>query len=285
MIMATLAPSRTEDPGRTAATSAPGRAAARTDVTFARVLRSEWIKLYSLRSSTVLLLSTVTAMVGIALLGAWGTVMAAEEGKPSPEAVIQTLPAAGLTFAQMVIGALAALLISSEYGTGMIRSTMIAVPRRTPAVAAKALLIAAVAYLVGTISASISYFLIQPVLAEKDFDFELSADVLGSVLRAGLYLSLVAVMGLGLAALLRHSAGSIVTLTALLLVLPTALSMIPGDFASDLAQYLPSNAGNQLTAIEIADGALTQLQGGLVMAAWALTPFIASLIVTKHRDV
>jgi ABC-2 type transport system permease protein len=255
------------------------------NVSFARVLRSEWIKIRSLRSTIILLLSTIAVMVGLGSLGAWGITMAAEEGQPLTDQVIHTMPSGGLTFAQLLIGSLAVMLISSEFGTGMIRSTMTAVPGRVPAVTAKALLIAIIAYLVGTASAFITYFAIQPVLTAQDLGFELTGTVARSMLLAGVYLSLIALLGIGLGSLLRNSAGSIVALSALLLVIPTALSMIPGDFASDLARYLPSNAGQQLTAVEITEGALTQAQGGLVLAAWALIPFIAGLIAIKRRDL
>ncbi len=255
------------------------------NVNFPRVLRSEWIKIRSLRSTVILLLCTAAVMVGLGSLGAWGITTAAEEGQPLTDQVIHTMPSGGLTFAQLLIGSLAVMLISSEFGTGMIRSTMIAVPGRVPAIAAKALLMAVIAYLVGTASAFITYFTIQPILAAQDLGFDLTGTVVRSILLAGVYLSLVALLGIALGTLLRNSAGSIVALSALLLVIPTALSLIPGEFASDLARYLPSNAGMQLTAVEIAKDALTQAQGGLVLAAWALIPFIAALVLVKRRDV
>lgn len=254
-------------------------------VTFHRALHSEWIKLRSLRSSLILLASTIAVMVAIGALGAMG-VTSADEGDPmASEAVIQTLPGAGLVFGQLTIGALAALIICSEFATGMIRSTVIAVPRRVPAVLAKALLLSVVSFIIGAISAATTYLVVQPILNINDMGFDLDQAVVGSILCTGLYLTLIALMGLGLGALMRNSAGSIVTLTTLLLVLPTALSMIPGEFASTLSEYLPSNAGAQFTATQIAEDALTQLEGGLVLGAWALIPFFISLVVFKRRDV
>jgi ABC-type transport system involved in multi-copper enzyme maturation permease subunit len=116
-------------------------------------------------------------------------------------------------------------------------------------------------------------------------EFAFSSEVLGSILCTGLYLSLVSLMGLALGTLLRNSAGSIVTLSALLLVIPMVLSMIPGEAIANISKYLPSNAGAQLTATQITDGALTQLQGGLVMAAWAIVPLAIALVTVKRRDV
>lgn len=254
-------------------------------VTFTRTLHSEWIKLRSLRSSLILLACTIAVMVVIGAFGAMG-VTSADEGDPmASDAVVQTLPAAGLVFGQLTVGALAALMICSEFATGMIRSTIIAVPRRVPAVIAKALLISVVAFIIGTVSAVSTYVIVQPILNSNDMGFGLDQAVTGSILCTGLYLTLIALMGLGLGTLMRNSAGSIVTLTTLLLVLPTALSMIPGEFASTVSEYLPSNAGAQLTATQVADGALNQLQGGLVLGAWALIPFVASLVVIRRRDI
>ncbi len=201
------------------------------------------------------------------------------------EQALQGTVTGGLAFAQLIVGSLAILLIASEFGTGMIRSTMIAVPRRIPAVLAKALVVALVAYVVGTVSAFITYFAVQPVLSPSDMGFAFSTEVLGSILCTGLYLSLVSLMGLALGTLLRNSAGSIVTLSALLLVIPMVLSMIPGEAIENISKYLPSNAGAQLIATQITDGALTQLQGGLVMAGWAIVPLAFVLVAVKRRDV
>lgn len=269
----------------TAITNTGRSSAAHGGVNFGRIARAEWVKLRSLRSTAVLLTCTVAVMIALGMLGAWGNVLAADDGNPVTDQAIQATTTAGLTFSQLIVGAMAVLLIASEYGTGMIRTTMLAVPRRVPAVLAKSLVIALAAFVVGTGSAFLTYFAVQPVLAPDDMGFELDAAVAGSLLSTGLYLALVALMGIALGALLRNSAGSIVTLSALLLVIPMALSMIPGKFATEVSRYLPSNAGNQLTSTSIAEGALTQLEGGLVMAAWATIPLIAALVAVRQRDV
>lgn len=255
-------------------------------VTFGRVLHAEWIKFWSLRSTAYLLLATVATMVCLGTLGAWGLTAAMDDGHPVTDAMIHALPSGGLTFGQLLIGALAVLFISAEYASGMIHATMTTVPARTPVLAAKALIIAAVSSVVGAGSALLTYAAVQPLLRPDGLDFALSTEgVAGSIARTGLYLALVALLALALGALLRSSAGGIVTLSALLLVLPTALSVISGDLAAEIAEYLPSNAGDQLVAIEIADDALTQLQGGLVMGAWALVPLLAATVLLKRRDV
>ncbi|NKX50466.1 ABC transporter permease, partial [Arthrobacter deserti] len=151
---------------------------------------------------------------------------------------------------------------------------------------AKALVIAAVAAVVGILSSFATYFLMQPVLAPYGFEFGLDVeDLVQSMLLSGAYLALAALMALALGSLLRNSAGGIVTLVALFLVLPTVLGFIQLDWVQDALPYLPPNAGRQLLALEVAEGELSQLQGGLVMAAWSAVLLAAAAVATKTRDV
>jgi ABC-2 type transport system permease protein len=265
-------------------------------VNFARALRSEWIKFSTLRSTWILLATTIAVSIGIGVLGAWGIGSGIEsiraEGQ-DPAAVgldpsmVHLMAVGGLDFGQLIIGALGVLLVASEYSTGMIRSTMTAVPRRIPALAAKAVVVAAVAAVVGIVSSFATYFISQPVLSQYDLAYGLDVEnLVQSILLSGVYLALVALMGLALGSLLRNSAGGIVTLVALLLVLPIVASMLQFDWVKDgIEPFLPSNAGHQLVVLQVADGDLTQLQGGLVMAAWAAVLLAAAAVTTKTRDV
>ncbi|NKX55610.1 ABC transporter permease [Arthrobacter mobilis] len=264
-------------------------------VNFLRALHAEWIKFTTLRSTWILLATTLAAMVGIGLLGAWGVATALEQAADSgrdPGAdgvrpqLLYLMPTGGIDFAQLIIGSLGVLLIASEYSTGMIRSTMTAVPDRLSPLFAKALVIAAVAAVTGIVSSFATYFLMQPVLAGYGQEFGLEVEnLVPSMLLSGAYLALASLTALALGSLLRNSAGGIVTLVALFLVLPTVLGLIQLDWIQDALPYLPSNAGRQLLALEIAGGDLTRLQGGLVMAAWSAVLLAAAAVVTKVRDV
>ncbi|MFD1214646.1 ABC transporter permease [Arthrobacter sp. GCM10027362] len=273
----------------------PAARPAARGVNFLRALHAEWIKFTTLRSTWILLATTVAVMVGIGLLGGWGLGsaldQAAAEGR-DPAAVgvepqlLYLMPTGGIDFGQLIIGSLGVLLIASEYSTGMIRSTMMAVPDRLSPLFAKAVVIAAVAAVTGIVASFATYFLLQPILSGYGQEFGLAVEnLVPSMLLAGVYLALASLIALALGTLLRNSAGGIVTLVALFLVLPTVLGFIQLDWIQDALPYLPSNAGRQLLALDIAEGELTRLQGGAVMAAWTAVLLAAAAVATKTRDV
>ncbi|MDN3903126.1 ABC transporter permease subunit [Arthrobacter sp. YD2] len=289
----------------TATTSKNHRAPAPagTGVNFMRVLKSEWIKVNTVPSTVILLAITVVVMVGLAALAAWQVVVVLDmiKGASTPEEamtfgdpqiyqdLIPEIPASGLFFGQLLIASLAVVLIASEWGTGMIRSTFSAVPKRIPALLAKNLVIAVISFVIGAGAAFISYLVAQPILNSGDLSLSLDDQgVLASILNTGTCLALIAVFSMAIGTLLRNTAGGVVTAIGIIFVLPLVVSIVEGiaDWIPDAARFLPSNAGTQLvTAGTVADGALTQLEGGLVLAAWALVLLIISLVVTKRRDV
>ena len=212
-----------------------------------------------------------------------------QAGPPAADSLVRDIPASGLFFGQLLIASLGVVLIASEWGTGMIRSTFSAVPKRTPALLAKNLIIAVVSFVVGAGAAFISYLLARPILGSADLSLNLGDEgVLASILNTGTCLALIAVFAMAIGTLLRNTAGGVVTAIGIIFVLPLVVQIVSGlaDWIPDAARFLPSNAGTQLvSAGPIADGALTQLEGGLVLAAWAAVLLLASLIVTKRRDV
>lgn len=277
-------------------TSGPG-------VNFFHVLKSEWIKVTTVPSTVILLSITLVVMIGLSALFAWSMAssQASAESFTSsdPEIAAQLAatdygelalnsPSAGIIFGQLLIASLAVVLIASEWGTGMIRSTMVAVPKRIPALLAKNLIIAAVAFVLGAGAALISYFVAQPFLAPEDIDFPITTDgVLLSIINTGSVLALMAVIAMSIGTLLRNTAGGVVTAIGLLMVLPIIVQIFSGlaDWIPDAARFLPSSAGEQMVAISIADDALNQWQGALVLGGWALVLLVVSLVVTKKRDV
>lgn len=270
-------------------------------VNFGRVLKSEWIKITTVRSSVVLIISTVIVMVGLAVLGAWSFAAVAQsdaemsaefqiplEGPGSAAAMALTVPSSGLTFGQLTIASLAVVLIASEWTTGMIRSTLVAVPKRTPALLAKTVIVAGIAFLVGLASALASYLIAQPVLAAGNIDFALTQDgVIASIINTGTFLALVAVISMSIGILLRNSAGGIVTAVAVFFVLPLIGELLSGlaDWVPDALRFLPGTAGLQMVAVTASEDALSRWEGGLVMGAWALLLLVVALLVAKKRDV
>ncbi|MGF9647873.1 ABC transporter permease [Pseudarthrobacter oxydans] len=290
--------------------TAPTRSSAGSrGVTFGGVLRSEWIKLWSLMSTRILLLLTLAAIVGVGAL----TVLirytyldemirsAREQGQTmTPEMLeasfppgsgldLYNLPNAGLQIGILILGSLAVLFMSSEYATGMIRSTMNAVPRRTPAFVAKAIILAVISYVITTIAGAVTFLIAMPVFQGMGFDLDWSTDgVLYSIFTGGLYVAGVALIGLSLGTLLRNSAGGITVLVAMFFVLSIAagfMTFIPGEFWKYVPQYIPSEAGGRFLSIGHTDGVIDPWHGGLIFLGYVLLFLIPAMITLKKRDV
>lgn len=266
-------------------TTQTSRFGADSGITFGRVLKSEWIKVTTVPSTIILIATSAVVMIGLALLFAWSLGLVADDASPAGAFAV---PSSGLAFGQLLIASLAVVLIASEWGTGMIRSTMVAVPGRTQALIAKAAVIAAISFVVGFASALVSYFVTQPILEAQDLGFSLGDDgVFLSVVNSGTFLALVALISMSTGALLRNTAGGIVTVVGVFFVLPVILQTLAGlaEWIADVARFLPGEAGMQMVAVTTPDGTLTRMEGGLTMAAWALALLVLAVVVTKRRDV
>lgn len=253
---------------------------------FDRVLAAEWIKFATLRSTWILLAVTVVLTAGLPIL--FASVIGTVSGPRRAEITANGLSGVvfnGMSLAQLIIGALAVLFLSSEYTTGMIRSTMTAVPTRLPVLAAKAVIIAVVSYVVTTASVYIAFLVANPILTGYGTGITVTGDVTRSYLLAGVYVAAVALIGLALAELLRNSAGGITALAGLIFVLPVVFELIPVDFFTQLGKYLPGSAGRRLYAVQLPSGELTQLQGGLVLGAWVVVLLVGAAVSIRRRDV
>lgn len=222
------------------ALTAPRPALAGARITFGRVVRSEWIKLTSLRSTAWSLALIVLIGVGLA------AVLAATvdlDGAPADAAVAQdvtlSVTTVGFTLGQLVAAVLGALSLGGEYATGMVRSTFAAVPRRLPVLWAKAVVLFAAVTVTGAVTAFGSWAATYGLLDGKDLASPLDGDLLLALLGGSAYLGLVAVFALGVAAAVRTSAGSIAIALGILLVLPT-LVMVLGSAVDWLADVQPS---------------------------------------------
>ncbi|MFF1613259.1 ABC transporter permease [Amycolatopsis sp. NPDC058278] len=187
-------------------------------VTGVRVLRSEWLKFRSLRSSP---LAVVVAVVGMIALG-WVFSAADASRWPvmRPQARLRFDPTdvsiRGYVLAQLVIGVLGVLVVSGEYGTGMIRATFSAAPTRLPVLWAKLAIFAVVSFVVGTVSSFAAFLGGQAFLSSQHIETTLSAPgVFRAVFGVGLYLTVAGMLGVALGWLIRHTAGAIATLFGL----------------------------------------------------------------------
>ncbi|HEX4703627.1 MAG TPA: ABC transporter permease [Pseudonocardiaceae bacterium] len=256
-------------------------------VTQLRVLRSEWSKFWTLRSSYITLAATVLGMIGFGVLfsavtaNRWPVMHAAAKLEFDPTRVSLR----GFELAQLIIGVLGVLLVTGEYGTGMIRASMSAAPKRLPVVWAKAAVFTAVAFVAGEVSAFVAFFAGQALLSSQHIQTSLSApEVLRTVFGTGLYLTMVGLLGVALGWIIRSTAGGIATLFGLLLVLPALGDALPQDWAQHIVPYLPSNAGQSITAIHPDPGMLGPWTGFGVFCLYAVVGFVAAAILVKRRD-
>ncbi|MPV38098.1 ABC transporter permease subunit [Georgenia subflava] len=261
-------------------------------LTFGGVLRGEWIKLLSLRSTWWTLGITVVIMTLFALLQATSVQflmdqpeMAGMEEFTMHGAEVVT---AGYQFGMVTIAVLGALLMTGEYSTGMIRSTFAAVPARLPVLAAKAIALTVVTIAVAVVSLALSYLVSMPILSGYDLvpalDDPDTWQVFGGMV---FFLVMVALLSLGLGAVLRHTAGTITAVLGLLLLLPIALQFISLDWVQDVLTYLPLSAATAFLAVNPAfsmSGELTPWQGAGIVAAYTVVALVAGAISLRRRD-
>ncbi|WP_157413688.1 ABC transporter permease subunit [Agromyces allii] len=273
-----------------AATATPARA---TRLSFAGVLRSESIKLRSLRSTTWSYLIVIAISLGMALIMSLSMVSMIEGDAGIAPAdqqggILLQSSVFGVYFGQLVAGVLGVLVISGEYTTGMIRSTLTAVPKRLPALAGKAVVLFVATFVVGLVANLAAFALSSAIFAGIGVSASLlEPAVILPLLGGALYLALVAVFALGVGTMLRSSAGGIAAVLGLLLLLPTVLQLIPADWAHDLIPYLLSNAGMNMftstTAEATADGLGVWLNL-LIVLGWVAASAVGAAVLLKRRD-
>ncbi|MFI1093171.1 ABC transporter permease [Streptomyces sp. NPDC020917] len=261
--------------------------AARGHVTQARVLHSEWIKLRTLRSTFFTLLTAMVAMIGLGALFSyftsshWASMSPGERAHFDP--ALTSLR--GYFLAQLAIGVLGVLMISGEYATGMIRSTLSAVPKRLPVLWAKAALFAAVVWVLMTASALVAFLIGQSLLSSHHLGMSLSdPGALRMVMGAGLYVTVVGLLGVAIGALIRNTAGGIAALFGLLLIIPVLGEALPSSWGNHVNQWLPSNAGQSLLALHHEAHTLQPWTGFAVFCLYAVVALAGAAYLLKRRD-
>jgi ABC-2 type transport system permease protein len=264
---------------------------ARTRPSFLGILRGELIKLLSLRSTWWMLAATVVLITLVSLAVAWSLDAMAANPLTAPELARTNgaeLVSGGFQMGMVTIAVLGSLLITGEYSTGMIRSTLAAVPTRTPVLVAKAIALAALTTVISVLSIALSYLVTMPLLgryhlvpALDDMDTWLTfGGTVYFLIAAGLF-------ALGVGTLLRSSAGTITAALLVLLVLPGVLSFINLDWVQTIADYLPLPASSAFLGSgspSAAGAAMAPVTGILVIALYAVVPLVVGALVLRRRD-
>jgi ABC-2 type transport system permease protein len=250
-------------------------------------LRSEWIKLRSVRSTMWSLLVTLVLTVGLgALLCAARVARASRlDGRDLRAFDPTSFSLTGLFLAQLAIGVLGVLVISSEYSTGQIRATLGATPQRRLLLAAKVLVFMAVVFVVGLMACMSAFFIGQSILSAK---FQQAAigdpGVLRAVVGGAVYLAVLGALGVGLGTMLRRTAGAIFALVGLLLILPIIIGFLPSPWNND-SKYLPLQAGQAIfRAAPPVSGDLSLWVGFGVFCGYALVSLVLGALLLTRRD-
>ena len=255
-----------------------------------RVLRSEWTKFRTLRSTYIILTIAVILFVGLAVIIAYsvGTLFERGEGPEMEITVpVEALDAVlgGLLLAQLAIGVFGVSIGTNEYSTGMIRATLAAVPRRWPVITAKAFLVFMVTLLVMIPAGFAAFLLGQAIVSQYGLVVSLSQDgVIRALFGTGLYLGGVAVLGLAVGMIVRSAAGGIAILVGVLILLPVVLPLIQFDWITDIHPYLPSEAGQLIYQIVPRSDVLTPWTGYAVMVAYCVVLIGIATYLLRRRD-
>ncbi|RRR98414.1 ABC transporter permease [Glycomyces terrestris] len=260
-------------------------------VVFPRVLLSEWTKFRTLRSSWITLGLSLVLLGGLGAIAAFTYSPGGAEVTDGPPGIAGrpldavSLALMGLSFASMVVGVLGVLLSAGEYSTGMIRSTLAAVPKRLPVLWAKTLVAFAVVSAVATLGAFAAFLIGTAGLDGEAVARSLGDDgVVRSLAGAGAYLGLTAVFGVALGTLLRSPAGAIASLVGILLLVPGLAMLLPESWYDALNPYLPSNAGGAAYALTQAPDGLAPGEGLAVYAAWVALALAGAAVRLKRAD-
>ncbi len=246
------------------------------------VVRSEWTKLWSVRSTlwTVVALLAVTLGFSALICAVTGT---ADVGDSEFDATAQSL--VGLYFGQVAAIVLGVLCVTSEYSKGGIRTTLTAVPNRVRLVLAKAIVVAAVTLVVGLAASFGSFFLGQSLLSGDGASVTLGdQDVLRAVVGGALYFMACGLFGYALGLVLRQSAGAITGGLVLLFVAPPLITLIPGSTGETLSEYFTSNAGQSLFVVRQLSDTLGPWTGYGVFTLWWLVPLLLGTALMVRRD-
>jgi ABC-2 type transport system permease protein len=239
------------------------------------VLTSEWTKFRSVRSTYWTLLVAVVSAIGISAIIAASLAATPAAGRSGIDPLLPGF--ASLEYAVIAVGVLGILAFSSEYSSGLIRTTFAAVPRRGTVLAAKAAV-------VGTVSFA-SFFLSQAILSGQHLGISLShAGAPGAVLAEGILLCVCAMTGLALGAMIRHTAGSVAALAGLIF-LPAIVGLLPAPWNDRIGRFTLFYAAHQVADLRPQAGLFSPAWSLLVLIAWPAAALLTAAFLISRRDV
>jgi ABC-2 type transport system permease protein len=254
-------------------------------VTFAGALRSEFTKIRSVRSTYWTLLAMFVVVVGFGALASTG----AAHGPHGPYFDPTRQSLAGLYIGQLIIGVLGVLVISSEYSTGMIRTTLTTNPHRGVMIAAKGAVFTVVALVTSLVTAFVAFFLGQALMSSDHISTTIgSPNVLRAVIGGALFLTACGVLAFGLGLLIRHAAGGIGAVVAVLFVVTILVNFLPQTWQNHVDKWIPALAGGQLWMTTPQPPGNTPMYGPwpsfAILCGYAAIAVAAGVILFRKRD-
>jgi len=276
---------------------------------FGGYMLAEWTKIRSVRSTVWTLIIFVVVSLGLTALFTWLTVRALNNGSGDARSSgivtdpVNFILGTGLGLGQLAICVLGVLVITSEYTTGAIRAALLAVPRRYPVMLAKGLVFAALVIVVGEIVAFLSFFIGKALVnghvvtlhgvqaghvisVNHTITVALSQPgVLRAVVGSGLYLTVLGLFALAIGGLIRHTAGAITAVIGMVLVIFPLAGLLPDSWGAHVHAYLPTVAGQLITADKPTGGQLlSPWQGFGVFCAWTVLLLAGAIVLLQRRD-
>jgi hypothetical protein len=259
------------------------------DVTLFRdVLISEWTKLRSVRSTYWSVLLAIILGIGLGAAISAGSAAGYSDMSAHDRFLFDpaAISLAGLFFAQLALGVFAIMTVSAEYSTGMIRTTLAAVPQRGYVLAAKAALVAGISFVISIGVAFAAFAIGQAIFARHHLGVGIGdPGVARAVLGGGLYIGALTLLALGLATIIRHTAGAITALVAVVFIIPIVTQLLPDSLQHDFSRYLPANAGSAITNVVQTPESLGPWSGYLVFLGWVALAIGAGYYLLRTKDV
>ncbi len=251
---------------------------------FVDTVRAEWIKFWTVRS-------TQWSIVALFVLGAGLTTLVcaaaaqdlASGGESEPVAAFITW---GMMIAQIAAVVVGAMVVTGEYGTGMIRATLAATPRRGAVLAAKALVLTSTLFVVGTATAFAGYFGGNPFLENHGIGVALSDEgVVRAMFGSGLYVAGLGLLTAAVGLLVRHTAAALSIVLGLVFVVGNMVFLLPGNWGEWIGKLMPGNAGSSVTTpVSFNPTLLDPWVGFAVFTGEVAVVLLAGYLVLRRRD-
>jgi ABC-2 type transport system permease protein len=258
---------------------------------FGGALRSEWTKLRTVRSTPWSLFAMAAISIGLMALIAWLRVGQRWDRLDPAERTnlahhpLQLILSRPEFLSQLVVAVLGVLVISAEYSTGMIRSTLQSQPRRLTIFGAKIVVLAAVMLVVGEVIAFAAFYVGRQIIA-KHIAVNLSdPGVTRAVIGLGLFLAVLGLFSLAFGAILRHTAGAITAVIGLNLIISPLTQLLPDSWGQHVNAWMPVNAGVLILQPQQGPGdLLSPWQGFAVFGGWTVLVLIIAAVMFQRRD-